>query len=344
MNKYSLIEVQDLDKWDAFVESSPQGTIFSNSDYLQHTGRKYRLFYVLRGYELKAGISLILSDDEKSTEIDDLVIYNGIMFVDDKRQKHVSAIFERFEITEYIINELDKKYKKIEMALSPHFEDTRPFLWHNYHSENISEKFSFLLKYTSYLNISELSDDKTSEFETKIYSGLERLRQRRVKESRKSHSITVNDFDPELFLTFYAQLLNSQKIIVPLDKLNRINNLIIFLLNSNKAKAFSIFNNKKNIIYKTLFCFDSKRAYSLFGAGSLDENERYKGTIAFWDAFKYLAKEKNIKEVDMEGVNSPKRGWFKLSFGGNLLPYFHILKKYTPASNRGLERNCDECD
>lgn len=327
MNKYSLIKVQDYIKWDEFVESSPQGTIFSNSEYLQHIGRKFKLFYVLRGNELKAGVSLILSDDEKSTEIDDLVIYNGIMFVADKRQKHVSAIFERFEITEYIINELNKKYEKIEMALSPHFEDSRPFLWHNYHSENISEKFSFVLKYTSYLNISEFSDNTINEFDTKIFANLERLRQRRIKESRMNHSITVNDFDPGLFLTFYEQLLHSQNIIVPSNKLNRIHDLIVYLLNSNMAKAFSILNSKKNIVYKTLFCFDSKRAYSLFGAGNLDENERYKGTIAFWDAFKYLAKEKDIKEVDMEGVNSPKRGWFKLSFGGNLLPYFHVIKK-----------------
>jgi len=329
MNKYSLVEVPDYSQWDEFVESSPQGTIFSNSEYLQHIGRKFKLLYVLRGDELKAGISLILSDDEKSTELDDLVIYNGIMFVDDKRQKHVSAMFERFEITEYVINELDREYKKIEMALSPHFEDIRPFLWHNYHSENVEDKFSCIVKYTSYLNISDLADDNIREFDTEIFKNLERLRQRRIKESRMSHSITVNDFDPDLFITFYKNLLDSQNIDVSLNKIKRIKNLLVFLLNSERAKSFSVLNHKKNVIYKTLFCFDSKRAYSLFGAGDLEKSERYKGTIAFWDAFKYLAKEKSIKEVDLEGVNSPKRGWFKLSFGGSLLPYFHVKKSET---------------
>jgi len=327
MNKYSLIEVQDFSKWDEFVESSPQGTIFSNSDYLQNIGKKFKLFFILRGDELKAGISLILSDDEKSTEIDDLVIYNGIMFVEDKRQKKVSAIFERFEITEYIINELDKKYKRIEMALSPHFEDTRPFLWHNYHSENLAEKFSFVLKYTSYMDISELSENTVNEFDTGIFKKMERLRQRRIREARTNHSSTLHDFDPELFVTFYKKLLKGQKIDISLNKISRMKKLIEFLLQSNKAKSFSVFDHKKNVIYKTLFCFDSKRAYSLFGAGDSDRNERYKGTIAYWDAFKYLASEHNVKEVDLEGVNSPKRGWFKLSFGGSLLPYFHVLKK-----------------
>ena len=37
----------------------------------------------------------------------------------------------------------------------------------------------------------------------------------------------------------------------------------------------------------------------------------------------------NIKIVDMEGVNSPQRGWFKLSFGGNLKKYFQVKKNKT---------------
>ena len=31
-----------------------------------------------------------------------------------------------------------------------------------------------------------------------------------------------------------------------------------------------------------------------------------------------------VKEVDMEGINSPQRGWFKMSFGGNTIPYFNL--------------------
>jgi len=40
----------------------------------------------------------------------------------------------------------------------------------------------------------------------------------------------------------------------------------------------------------------------------------------------YIAKVKKIKVIDWEGVNSPQRGFFKLSFGGELLPYFWIKR------------------
>ncbi len=31
-----------------------------------------------------------------------------------------------------------------------------------------------------------------------------------------------------------------------------------------------------------------------------------------------------VNIIDLEGVNSPNRGFWKLGFGGNLLPYYHI--------------------
>jgi hypothetical protein len=50
----------------------------------------------------------------------------------------------------------------------------------------------------------------------------------------------------------------------------------------------------------------------------------WQGTLAHWHAFGHLAREHGITEVDLEGVNSPQRGWFKLGFGGSLQTY-HTL-------------------
>jgi len=38
----------------------------------------------------------------------------------------------------------------------------------------------------------------------------------------------------------------------------------------------------------------------------------------------------------MEGVNSPHRGWFKLSFGGDIRPYYQIVLSnwYIPHSKQ----------
>ena len=45
--------------------------------------------------------------------------------------------------------------------------------------------------------------------------------------------------------------------------------------------------------------------------------------MVLWDAFLDLAAS-GVKEIDLEGVNSPLRGHFKLSFGGSILPYYRL--------------------
>ena len=61
-----------------------------------------------------------------------------------------------------------------------------------------------------------------------------------------------------------------------------------------------------------------------FGGSLKDRKTDWAGTIVHWEIFNYLAKNKNLSIVDLEGVNSPKRGYFKTSFGAYLKKYFHI--------------------
>ena len=129
----------------------------------------------------------------------------------------------------------------------------------------------------------------------------------------------------ETFLNFYKSMMKNQGITVSDDELTLLENIIKTLVEKGKAKMF-ISYYKEVPIYITIWGWDKNRAYYLYGAGNQDIKLRFKGTINFWDAILYLAKVKKIKIIDWEGVNSPKRGFFKLSFGGNLLNYYWIKK------------------
>ena len=72
------------------------------------------------------------------------------------------------------------------------------------------------------------------------------------------------------------------------------------------------------------FALDHLRAYYLFGVNKPELRDYHTGTAVLWDAFYELNKD-GINEVDLEGVNSPKRGWFKVSFGGELKPYYELF-------------------
>lgn len=325
MSKFHMREVDDLTKWDAFVEFSPQGTIFSSYTYLEAVDRKYKLYWIYKGNQVKAGLSLILSDDESRCELDDLVIYNGILFGRDQERKETKASFERFELTEFVIEELDHRFKSIELTFSPHFEDMRPFLWHNYNSENQDDKFKVDLRYTSYLDISSLTEGCMEE-KTTVFHRMEPLRQRNIREARKKGSTSVIERKSERFVDFYDKLMSKQGERVSQKKLRRMHRLIEVLLNKQQAMMVVSRNAAGKLLYITIFCIDRKRAYYLFGAGNPEAREHYKGTICFWEAFRFLCNDYEIIQVDMEGVNSPQRGWFKLSFGGDLRPYYQVTK------------------
>lgn len=322
-NKFEIEEIKDLELWQKSVEHTPQYTMFVSKVYLESFGGNYKTFLVKKGIEFKACFCILLSGCEKEIILDDLVIYSGFFFREDITQKEVKAKSERFEISELIINFLAQKYTKIQMALSTKIEDMRPFLWHNYGSTNKHELFTLDLRYTSYIDISELQNFKNEE-DTKIFKNLETLRQRNIRQARKDNSITVEELHIDFFIDYYKKLINSQNQSVSASKLLNMSNIIKNTLHHKQAVMFATKNGKEEIVYLTVFTFDKYRAYYLFGAGNPEATEHYRGTICFWDAFINLAQKFNIQEVDMEGINSPNRGWFKLGFGGTIQPYYEV--------------------
>lgn len=323
MSKYSLEPVTDLAHWDAFISSSKEHSIFSRGIYLTNIGAKFNLYLVQKGNQIKAAV-YVISDGQGKVVTNDLVIYSGIVFADNAEQKSTKSLLERFELTEFIINFLDETYQSIDITLPPDIYDIRPFLWHNYHSERTADKFFVDVRYTSYLDISSLRDFDNEE-KTALFKGLETIRRRNIREARKSMATTVVDNRSSLFIRYYATLMEAQSSVQSAEKLLNMANLINQLIENHCAKMYVTRNAERVIQYITIFGWDKRRAYYLFGAPNPEAKERYKGTLSFWDAFIDLAKQ-GIKEIDMEGVNSPDRGWFKLSFGGELKTYFRVSK------------------
>ena len=200
------------------------------------------------------------------------------------------------------------------------------FLWHNYHSTDRHDKFTLDLRYTSYVDISELATG-VSEEQTQLFRQLETLRQRNIREARRAGAQVEAGLDPADLLRFYAALMAGQGSPATAGKLERMDRLIRALVGARRAVVFGVRDPAGLIQYMTVFCFDRKRAYYLFGAGNPESDSRYTGTLAFWDAFRYLATRHDVTCVDLEGVNSPRRGWFKLSFGGDLRSYYQVYKR-----------------
>jgi len=71
----------------------------------------------------------------------------------------------------------------------------------------------------------------------------------------------------------------------------------------------------------SLFLYDKKRSYYLFGANNPDYRNTGASTKLMVD-FIFDTKKRGLNEVDFIGVNSPNRGDYKISFNAGIKSYY----------------------
>jgi hypothetical protein len=267
---------------------------------------------------------VVESPDGSSAILDDLVIYSGIIFgAPTCGQSRSQRISERHEISTFVVKALADRYQTIEFAFAPSIDDVRAFLWHNYGQE--FGRFKVDVRYTSYLSIADFSSAVSLE-NTEAYREATGARRQQIRYAFRDAVVTEEFYDVALFIDFYRKTMNRQGEIVPLEQLNRMAQLITALLDNGFAKMFSSRTAEGDRGSVAVYAFDIHRAYYLFGASDPALRNTPTGTAVLWNAFSTLASH-GVKEIDLEGVNSPNRGWFKLSFGGLLVPYYSVSNR-----------------
>ena len=323
--KFSWHSCIDPNQWQQLVSASPQGTIFSEQAYLELCACQFDQFLICQGEEIKAGVCVVRSLDGLHCTLDELVIHNGIMFLPNSSKKKIRQKFEQFELTVFAIEQLIRLFPHIELALAPQFEDMRPFLWHEYFESDEQKKFTLDLRYTTYVDISNLLVADQVE-DTALFKSFETLRQRHIRSAARKGAKVRYGADGATLIDYYRRLIQKQGLEVNEEKLDRMLSLVNGLVKLSKAKIFEVLNAEGSKVYVVVYAWDSKRAYYLFGAGHPEISEPWQGTVAHWEAFVDLARTQGISQIDLEGVNSPQRGWFKLGFGGELKPYYQVYK------------------
>jgi len=134
--KYSLLKLKksEFQKWNKLVDNSNEGTIFHKTSYLNSLKIKFNIYFVMKGSNPIAGITIALEPGNKKKMIlPDHLIYNGLIFFDNninlnnKSKTHSN----QFVITNFVVDQLTNLYDEITLQLSPKIKDIRPFLWFN---------------------------------------------------------------------------------------------------------------------------------------------------------------------------------------------------------------------
>jgi len=324
---FKLESANNSPDWDLVVAKSPQGTLFSERAFLAASGAAHHLYFVKQGDEIKAGVALVVSPDGKKCELNDLIIYGGFFFNLSQQAESAKKTHDEFIMTEFIVNELSKNYQIIEFQTAPLKFDLRPFLWFNYH-ENSKAKYILNLRYTSILSLKKFQNFIGKEQQSPCFMSMDTLRRRHVRDGEKKGGRVENGSDAKILTSYYCEMMARQKLPQNESKIHAMEKIISLLLNSNRGLLLHVHNKQNQIVYCIFYAWDNKRAYYLFGAGNPAISEPWQGSFAHWQAFIKLCTN-NIFEVDLEGINSPNRGWFKVGLGGSITPYYHLKYSLT---------------
>ncbi len=310
--KYKITKLTDHDKWNKFESKSPQSSIFSSSESLLIFAENLDLYEISKGEETKCLIYLY-QENNNVTSLP--LIYSGILFQSQNNQKNSRYLAEKFKLTEMMVNNILNQYNSLDINLHYNVEDIRPFIWYNYHEKNLP-KFNVDVRYTSIINLKNKSlGDLLKSFDD--------VKQRDIKKVLKNEDYKIDfNFDLETLKRLYLKTMKKNNPDF-FDKNLENNMKFLYKINEN-GKAFQtnlIFQDK--VIYCNLFSYHNKTACYLFGAGDTDVNERLGGTYSLWKSVE-KCHEKKLDYIDLEGVNSPQRGSFKINFGGDLTSYYKL--------------------
>ena len=322
---YSLERAALDEKWDALVESSPQGTLFSTSLFLSCLQKnKPGTWYCKKNNQIVAGLVVSESPDGLDSVADDLIIYGGLLFKPKlKEQSDAQSISEKFRISAFIAEELEAVYQKIFLSMSPNIDDLRPFLWHNW--DKSGSKWNFDLRYTSVHDLSKL--DPNGPIDTNpVYLGASKSRRQQIRYGIKKRVVGEKSSDVKRFLELYKMTFDRQNEPQAGLMENALGITINKILDNGMGEMYFSSAADGRLGSAAVFGWDNKRAYYLYGANDPSCRNEHTGSMVLWYAILDLA-SREIKSVDMEGINSPLRGHFKLSFGGNIVPYYHLSLK-----------------
>ena len=100
--------------------------------------------------------------------------------------------------------------------------------------------------------------------------------------------------------------MNRQGIEVDPQVLSEMESIIINLIESKVGLLFvSSTENEEDPGSMAFFGLSANKAYYIFGANDPKFRNAHTGTAVLWESFYDLC-ERGIREVDLEGVNSPK--------------------------------------
>lgn len=311
---YSVEISHNNDEWCDLIINSEQGHIFSDIRFLNSLGVN-SVIYIVRSVnkEVVGGVAIIEEQPGQMCKNPyPFTPYQGVVIRNPrKNEQYYKKVEREFQITKVLLDRVCLDYKDINMVLSPYFNDVRPFSWFNYDEPSLS-KFSASISYTGLLNL------KDFDFELYIKS----IKSSRLQEFRKSKALIIEDNNISKLIDLYRLMFSRQNIEIPKKNLNLLENITFSALSQGYGRLTSA-KLDGHVVSMSLFLHDQNHAYFLIGANHPESRSSGSSSALIIENMIEFS-NRGLKTLDLVGLNSPQRAYFKLSFNPELKPYYRM--------------------
>lgn len=306
----------ERDAWDGFLSGSPQRCVFAQSRFLDSLGARCDLVTAREKGRIEAGAVVVHSaSGEPLDSAHPFTQYQGVFLADDGGRPPHSRTAHQHKVLERFIAALAERYKRCFFSQSWRFEDMRAFQWFNYHAPQ-EGTFQVRLRYSAVLRLG-----KYSGFEDYLGS-IRSVRKQEFHKAAGALALTEST-DESVLDELHGKVFGRQGLAREEGQSLLVRSITRRAL-ADGYGSLKLALLKDKPVAATLFLYDDRTAYYLFGATDPEHRKTFAGTFLLASMIKE-AFAKGVSEVDFVGVNSPNRGDFKLSFNGELVPYFEAF-------------------
>lgn len=316
--------VEDISLWDSFVSSSPQGTVFSTSRWLNAAsvaqGGEPIIVGVWKDGKLAAGVSYvsIARGPFKKATTPVMTPYGGIIYRSAPGKRSSEAGSFNMTCAGHIIEYLSERYNHVFLVHAPGFQDLRPFTWAGWTDK---------VQYTYVMDITDTE---------KLWGLLER-RVRTVIRNAESSLTLGGPIDTAQFAGLYERIYSDRRQPLPYSS-EIVAAFVDEIIQSDMAEMRTVRDGDGNVISAMILVYpesssesDEGCVYSWISGSIPGENTAGAFSLLFWDAVKRHSG--THERLDMVGANISSIAFFKKGFAGTLTPYY-VTEYYSSIISR----------
>lgn len=300
---FEILSNDQYNLWNDFVATSPQGSIYAKTFYLDAIGCKYQIGVLLKKDTILGGI--VLAKNEINTYSNPLFAkYLGIL-TRSIESKYTKAISLEQRIISDIVASL-RRYKTFDYFFHPSFDNWMPFYWQGYRQEI---KYTYVLK-----NLSDI--------ESILKKSLERVR-RNERKATKNNIYITQDIPLRDFYRINQMTFNRQGGNAPFSY--KFFQRFYDMLNKHDAiKLFGATDTNNNLHAVSGIVYDKKSANLMLNGMNHSVPNLEANTLLILKTIEFACGKSQT--FDFEGSMIKPIEKFYRAFGGERTPYYNIWK------------------